>query len=233
LLSAITTPNDSSTQIARRHRKFIGDRRRLERTRPAARNHHDRGPDWQMCPQRFPETFAHSPLHAIAHHRVAYSARHRNPQPRALRLVVETTGIQHKMGTLEARSITLEAQKFRAPMQPIDRREAQMRSHCGLARLLGRDSDRQAHAALGASALENLAPARRGHPRQESMSSNASSVMRLVGPFHCSGRFTRCLNSDRKGRLVGRVSYRPRTRNRTIPRAIEQAPSSPRKGELD
>jgi len=159
-----------------------------------------------MGPHHFPETFAHPPLHAIAHHRIADPARHRNPQPRALRLTVETTRIQHEMGTLKSRSAALEAQKFRAPMQPIDRREAQMRAHCRLARLLGRDRDRQAHAALGASALENLAPARRGHPRQESMSSNASSVMRLVGPFHCSGRFTRCLNSDRKGRLVGRVS---------------------------
>ena len=184
-----------------------------------------------MRPHHSPETLAHSALHAIAHHRVSDPARYRNSQPRALRLVVQTTRIQHKMGTLKARSITLEAQKFRAPMQPIDRREAQMRAHCGLARLLGRDSDRQAHAALGASALENLAPARRGHPRQESMSSNASSVMRLVGPFHCSGRFTRCLNSDRKGRLVGRVSYRSRTRNRTIPRAIEQAPSRRAGGE--
>jgi hypothetical protein len=206
LLAAITTPGDSSAQIARRHRKFIANRRRFERTRAPACDHHYGCTRGKPIANRFPENFANAPLHAIAHHRVAYSARHRNPQPRALRLVVKTTRIQHKMGTLEARSITLEAQKFRAPMQPIDRREAQMRAHCRLARLLGRDRDRQAYTALGASALEYLAPARRGHPRQESMSSYASSVMRLVGPFHCSGRFTRFLNSDRKGRLVGRVS---------------------------
>ena len=56
-----------------------------------------------------------------------------------------------------------------------------------LARLLGRDRDRQPRAALGPAALEYLASARRGHPRQESMSSFATAVMRLVGPFHCAG----------------------------------------------
>jgi len=79
LLSAIATPNNSSAQIARRHREFIAKRRRLERTRTAARNHHDRRPGWQMCPHHLPETLAHPPLHAIAHHRVANSARYRNP----------------------------------------------------------------------------------------------------------------------------------------------------------
>jgi len=140
------------------------------------------------------------------------------------------------MGTLESHATSLEAQKFRAPMQPIDRREAQMRAHCELARLLGRDRDRQAHAALGAAALEYLASARRGHPCQKSMSSYASSVMRLVSPFHCTGpaslsfefRPNRPVNrlgiSRRQDRFTGCTLDRPRTRNRTIPHAIEQAP---------
>ena len=143
------------------------------------------------------------------------------------------------MGTLESHAVSLEAQKFRAPMQPVCRREAQMRAHWRLARLLGRDRDRKPHAALGAAALENLASTRRGHSCQEPMSSYASSVMRLVGPFHLLGAsFTLVLNSGRKGRLVGRVSLvrqetsgcgildKPRTRNRTIPHAIEQAPAA-------
>jgi len=41
------------------------------------------------------------------------------------------------MGTLESRAVSLGRKNFRAPMQPVDRREAQMRAHCGLARLLG------------------------------------------------------------------------------------------------
>jgi len=101
--------------------------------------------------------------------------------------VVETAGIQHEIGTLESHAVSLEAQKFRAPMQPVGRCEAQMRAHWRLARLLGRDRDRKPHAALGAAALEYLASTRRGHSCQEPMSSYASSVMRLVGPFHLLG----------------------------------------------
>ena len=76
-----------------------------------------------------------------------------------------------------------------------------------LARLLGRDRDRQARAALRAAALEYLAPARRGHPRQESMGTYASAVVRLVGPFHFSwltAKFTRWLYSDRPSTVAGR-----------------------------
>jgi len=180
-------PCDSPAQIPRRHRKFIADRRRLERTRTAARDHHYRCARGEPGANRFPENLAHPALHSIPHYRIANLARHRNPQPRSLPLDVEITRVQHKMGTLESHAVSLEAQKFRAPMQPVCRREAQLRAHCRLARLLGRDRDRKTHAALGAAALEYLASTRRGHPCQESMSSYASSVMRLVGPFHLLG----------------------------------------------
>jgi hypothetical protein len=43
--------------------------------------------------------------------------------------VLELRYVHDKMRTLEAHSISLEAQKFRAPMQPVCRREAQLRSH--------------------------------------------------------------------------------------------------------
>ena len=94
------------------------------------------------------------------------------------------------MRALESHATSLQAQKFRASMQPVRRGEAHLSTHLRLARLLGRDRDCQARAALGAAALEYLAPTRRGHPRQESMGSFASAVMRLVGPFHCAGLFT-------------------------------------------
>ena len=107
-----------------------------------------------------------------------------------------------------------------------------------LAWLLGRDRDCKACTALRTAALEYLASARRGHPRQESMGSYASAVMRLVGPFHCSGsaslgfEFRPARSVNRSGIfLSGAISSvfqvdnnfeRPRTRNRTIPQAIEQ-----------
>src|ERR1700678_812361 len=107
-----------------------------------------------------------------------------------------------------------------------------------LARLLGRDRDRQPRAALGPAALEYLASARRGHPRQESMSSFATAVMRLVGPFHCAGpvslsfEFRPSRSVSRSGLFRPASSFKwwyrgsPRTRNRTIPRANEQAPNA-------
>jgi hypothetical protein len=73
------------------------------------------------------------------------------------------------------------------------------------------------------------------------MGSFASAVVRLVGPFHCSWlaakkTFIRvCIQTDsiccRSGGLLFRLDFfwmdycfdRPRTRNRTIPRAFEQA----------
>jgi hypothetical protein len=106
-----------------------------------------------------------------------------------------------------------------------------------LARLLGRDRDCKARPALRAAALEYLATARRGHPRQESMGSFATAVVRLISPFHCRGpaslRFVfRPARSVLWGRIFrsGAISFQvdnllrtTRTRNRTIPRAIEQA----------
>jgi len=221
--SPSAAPRDSSAQIARRHRELIANSRRRQRTRTAACDHDDRSSGRQMRPDLFSENFAHPPLHPVAHHRISDSARDRDAQPRSRRLVLETARIEHEMRALKSHAVSLEAQKFRASMQPVSRGEAQLRAHLPLARLLGRDRDCQARAALRTAALEHLASARRGHPCQESMSSFASAVMRLVGPFHCSGLFTRVVFRPARS-VVDRVSYaRPRTRNRTIPRAIEQA----------
>ena len=151
----------------------------------------------------FPETFAHAALDPVAHDRDADPSRHRHPQPRALRLILKTPRIDHEMRSRKSHAVSLEAQKFRAPMQPVGRGEAQLRAHCGSARLLGGYRDCKACSALRAPALEDLAAARRGHPRQESMGSFASAIMRLVGPFHCSGSRPASLglNSDRRGPL--------------------------------
>ena len=44
------------------------------------------------------------------------------------------------------------------------------------------------------------------HPGQESMGTFASAVVRLVGPFHCTGPASLgCLNSDRSGSVTGRA----------------------------
>jgi len=122
---------------------------------------------------------------------------------------VETAGIEHEVGALEAHAVSLEAQKFGASMQPVGGGEAQLRAHWRLARLLGRDRDCEARAALGAAALEHLAPARRGHPRQESMSSFATAVVRLVGPFHCSGPASLKFVFRPARSVVGRASFVP------------------------
>src|SRR5262245_53215774 len=50
--------------------------------------------------------------------------------------------------------------------------------------LLRRDADRQALATLVAAPLEDLAPARRGHPSAEAMGTFSSPVAGLVGALH-------------------------------------------------
>ena len=120
---------DSPAQIARRHRQLIADNRRLEPTRSPARDHHHRRSRRQLRPQLFPETFAHATLHPVAHDRDSDSARHRHAQPRALRLILKIPRIDHEMRSRKSHAVSLEAQKLRAPMQPVGRGEAQLRAH--------------------------------------------------------------------------------------------------------
>ena len=124
-----TSAADPPANIPRRRGKFIEDRRRRKTPRPTASDHNDRRARRKRIANRIPENFPHSPLHPIPHHRNPDSPRDRDSEPRTPRLVIESTRIEHEMRALEAHASTLEADKFGASMQPVDRPEAQLRAH--------------------------------------------------------------------------------------------------------
>ena len=66
-------------------------------------------PNGSCARSSLPKNLPHAPLYPVAHHRIADSARHGHAQARTRRLVVETTGIHDKMGTLETHAVSLEA----------------------------------------------------------------------------------------------------------------------------
>jgi len=125
----------SSAQVARRHDKFIVDRRRRERRRAGARDHDYRRARGELIANYPSENLTDAPLHPVSRHRDTDPARHRHAQPRAARLVIritrQITCVEHEVGALESHADTLEADKFRASMQPVRRREAQLRAHGG------------------------------------------------------------------------------------------------------
>jgi len=121
----------SSAQVARRHGKFIVDRRRRERGRAGARDYDYRRTRGKIIANYPSEYLADAPLHPVSRHRDTDPARHRHAQPRARRLVIQNTRIDHEVGALESHTGALEADEFRASMQPVCRREAQLRAHEG------------------------------------------------------------------------------------------------------
>ena len=93
---------DSSAQIARRHGKFIVDRRRFERGRAGARDHDYRRTGGKIVANYPSENLADAALYPVSRHRDPDSARHRHAQPRAGRLVIQITRVDHEVGALES-----------------------------------------------------------------------------------------------------------------------------------
>jgi len=120
---------DSRAQIARASDELVGYRRGREAACAGSCDYDERGSVGERVADSAAKNFAHPSLHAISNHRIADSARDRDAEARALRLGFESTCVEHEVRALEAQARPLEADEFRASMQPVDCAEAQWGAH--------------------------------------------------------------------------------------------------------
>src|ERR1700687_1178723 len=122
---------DSRAQIARACDQLVGYRGGREASGAGPCDHHYRGPFSERVAYSSTENCAHPPLDAISDHCIADSARDGDAQARALGLGFEDTCVEYEVPGLEPQARPLEADEFRASMQPVDCAEAQWRAHDG------------------------------------------------------------------------------------------------------
>jgi hypothetical protein len=120
---------DSRAQITHAGDQLVTYRRCREAACAGSCDHHERSPFSERGADSTAENLAHPALHAISNYRVADSARDGDAETRSLRLVFEHTCVEHEVRTLEPQARSLEADKLRASMQPVDCAEAQWRVH--------------------------------------------------------------------------------------------------------